>query len=354
MSGGAERCCLRRFPLSRRYADSIYAPEAVFFAAAIALRESGSMDYFAPAHPHFTSWRIMPLKSMTGFGRSGGQDNGASWVWELRTVNGRGLDLRFRLPPGMEAFELRLREHTAKAMARGNCAVSLALKLPAGAGDVRLNETALLRFAELAERARALTRRDQPVTLDALLGFKGVLENVEGQASEEGGAKLHEALFAGFDTALGAVVAAREAEGARLSEILTDKLNEIESLVVEAENSPSRTPDAIKQRLQTQLQRIFGEDVDLDRDRLYQEAVILATRADIEEELKRLKSHIAGARDLIAETGPVGRKFEFLAQEFQREANTLCSKSNAADITRVGLRLKSAIDQFREQVQNVE
>ena len=193
-----------------------------------------------------------------------------------------------------------------------------------------------------------------PITLDALLNFRGVIEVVENQPTEEAGGGLNEALFASFGRALGAVIAARQAEGARLAAILSEKLSEIEALVLEAESSPTRSPEAIRERLRGQLQRIFGEDVDIDRDRLYQEAVILATRADIEEEIKRLKSHIAGARDLITDGEPAGRKFEFLAQEFQREANTLCSKSNAAEITRVGLKLKSAIDQFREQVQNVE
>ncbi len=296
----------------------------------------------------------MSLKSMTGFGRAGGQENGASWVWELRAVNGRGLDLRFRLPPGFEAFELRLREHVGKMLARGNCAISLSLKLPTAAGDFRLNETVLVRFAELAERARDLTRRQEAISLEALLAAKGVIETVESQLSEESGAALQEALFASFKKALSAMIAAREAEGGRLATVLSAKLNEIEALVLEAENSPTRAPEAIKERLRLALQRIFGEDVDIDRDRLYQEAVILATRADIEEEIKRLKSHIAGARELLADAEPVGRKFEFLAQEFQREANTLCSKSNAAEITRIGLKLKSAIDQFREQVQNVE
>jgi uncharacterized protein (TIGR00255 family) len=184
--------------------------------------------------------------------------------------------------------------------------------------------------------------------------MKGVVEAVEGQQSEEGAGGLTDALFVSFQQALNALAEARLAEGSRLAAVLGEKLTEIEALVLEAESSPSRTPEAIRERLRLHLQRIFGEDVEIDRDRLYQEAVILATRADIEEEIKRLKSHVAGARELIAENQPVGRKFEFLAQEFQREANTLCSKSNAADITRIGLRLKSAIDQFREQVLNVE
>jgi uncharacterized protein (TIGR00255 family) len=296
----------------------------------------------------------MPLKSMTGFGRAGGQDSGASWTWELRTVNGRGLDMRFRLPSSLEAFELRLREEIGKTLARGNCAISLNLKQVSSGADFRLNEAALLRFEALAERARELTGRTEVLSLAALLNMKGVVESVEGQQSEESSGGLIEGLFASFQQALAAVAEARLAEGGRLAAVLAEKLTEIEALVAEAESSPSRTPEAIRDRLRVHLQRIFGEDVEIDRDRLYQEAVMLATRADIEEEIKRLKSHVAGARELLAENQQVGRKFEFLAQEFQREANTLCSKSNAADITRIGLRLKSAIDQFREQVQNVE
>jgi uncharacterized protein (TIGR00255 family) len=297
----------------------------------------------------------MPLKSMTGFGRARGQENGASWTWELRSVNGRSLDLRFRMPAGFEAFELLLREHVGKVLARGNCAVALNLKLPAAAAaDFRLNETALSRFMALAERARELTGHSGPLSLEALLNFKGVVEIAENQPGEEGGGALQDSLFASFKTALAALLEARKAEGGRLAAILGEKLGEIEGLVLEAESSPARRPEAVRERLRLQLQRIFTQDVEIDRDRLHQEAAIMAARADIEEEIKRLKSHVAGARELLAEDQPVGRKFEFLAQEFQREANTLCAKSNAAEITRVGLRLKSAIDQFREQVQNVE
>lgn len=296
----------------------------------------------------------MPLQSMTGFGRARGQENGASWTWELRSVNGRGLDLRFRLPSGFEAFELVLREHMGKALARGNCAISLSLKLPAAAADFRLNEAALLRFAALSARARELTGLAEPLRLEALLNGKGVIEVVESQLGEEGAGPLQEALLASFKQALTAMVEAREGEGRRLAAILAEKLAEIERMVLEAESAPARAPEAIRERLRQQLQRIFTEDLDIDRDRLYQEAAIMATRADIEEEIKRLKSHVAGARELLAENQPVGRKFEFLSQEFQREANTLCAKSNAAEITRIGLALKSAIDQFREQVQNVE
>jgi uncharacterized protein (TIGR00255 family) len=296
----------------------------------------------------------MPLKSMTGFGRAGGHQDGASWTWEVRTVNSRGLDIRFRLPSGFEEFELRLREAMARAIARGNCAVNLILKLPASAGDIRLNEAVLRRFAELAERAREVTGRGEPVPLEALLASKGVIEAGETEPGADGAKALQDALFSSFQLALAAVVEARKAEGGRLEAILDEKLAEIEQLVGDAEQSPARRPETIQERLRAQLQRIFNESVEFDRDRLYQEAALLAAKADVEEELKRLRSHIAGARDLLADDQPAGRKFEFLAQEFQREANTLCAKSNAAEITRIGLRLKSAIDHFREQVQNVE
>lgn len=296
----------------------------------------------------------MALKSMTGFGRASGQNGDAAWHWEVRTVNNRGLDVRMRLPQGYEDFELRVRDTLAKAITRGSCNVTLNLKAPAASADIRLNEAALLKLAALAERARELTGRAETVSLEALLAMKSVVECVEPlPVGEQEANPLFDALLKSFAEALDGVNAARRAEGARLADILDAKLDEIAALVEEAENAPARTPEVIAERLRTQIKRLTSE-VELDTDRLYQEAVLLATRADIEEELKRLRAHVTAARDLIAENGPVGRKFEFLAQEFQREANTLCSKSNAAEITRVGLRMKSAIDQLREQVANVE
>lgn len=295
----------------------------------------------------------MALKSMTGFGRSGGQDGDAVWHWEVRTVNNRGLDVRLRLPQGYEEFELRVRDALAKAVTRGSCNITLNLKAPAISADMRLNEAALLKLASLAERAREITGSVDSVPLAALLGMKGVVEVQEPLPAGQEDTPLTHALMKSFLVALDGVVAARAAEGARLADVLTDKLAEVSALVDEAEASPSRTPEAIAARLRQQLQRITGE-AGLDDNRLHQEAVLIATRADIEEELKRLRAHVAAAHELMREDGPVGRKFEFLAQEFQREANTLCSKSNAAEITRAGLKLKSAIDQFREQVANIE
>lgn len=296
----------------------------------------------------------MPLKSMTGFGRSGGQEGQSAWSWEVRSVNNRGLDIRLRLPQGFEEFELRVREAIAKRLTRGSLAVNLSLRAPAISADLRLNEAALLKLSELAERARELTGRLEPVSLEALLGMKGVIETADGPQPDESASPLTEALLKTFLGALEGVVAARLGEGARLREILAEKIDEVETLTRQAEAAPERAPEAIAERLRLQLQRLLGDGNTLDENRLYQEAVLMATRADIEEEIKRLHAHVAAARELIDADVPVGRKLEFLAQEFQREANTLCSKSNAAEITKVGLRLKTAIDQFREQVQNVE
>jgi uncharacterized protein (TIGR00255 family) len=296
----------------------------------------------------------MPLKSMTGFGRAGGQEGDASWSWEVRTVNNRGLDIRLRLPQGLEEFELQLRDAIAKSIARGSCAVALSLKAPPQSAEMRLNENALLKLNSMASRARKITGRSEDLPLSTLLGMKGVIETVEPEPGEQLRGPLTEALLKSFYAALDGVSAARRSEGARLREILVYKIDEIEALTRTAEQSPERSPEAISARLRQQLQRLLTETTQFDEQRLYQEAVLIATKADIEEEVKRLYAHVAAARELIEEDAPVGRKLEFLAQEFQREANTLCSKSNAPDITRAGLKLKAAIDQLREQVQNVE
>jgi uncharacterized protein (TIGR00255 family) len=295
----------------------------------------------------------MPLSSMTGFGRAGGQQGDALWSWEIRSVNNRGLDIRLRLPQGFEEIEQRLRDRIGKAMARGSCSVGLSLKAPAMSADLRLNEPALMKLAELAERARVLTGRGDPAPLEALLAMKGVIEAADPEPMDEA-SPLMSALLASFEAALEELLLARRNEGARLGEILSLKLDEIAALTDEAESAPARSPEAIAGRIRQQIARLLAESAALDENRLHQEAVLIATKADIEEEIKRLHAHVAAARELLAGDAPAGRKLEFLAQEFQREANTLCSKSNAAEITRIGLRLKSAIDQFREQVQNVE
>lgn len=291
---------------------------------------------------------------MTGFGRSSGQEGDAAWHWEVRTVNNRGLDVRLRLPQGYEEFETRVRDAISKHISRGSCNVNLNIRAPAVTPDLRLNQAMLQKLDALAEQARMITGRADPIGLEALLNMKGVIDSVEPEPAEQGLMPLANLLLMSFHEALKAVFASRLAEGERLTEILLAKLDEIASLIDEAENAPARRPEIIEQRLKQQIQRLLSNAHELDPDRLHQEAVLLATKADIEEELKRLRAHVAATHDLIAEHGPAGRKLEFLTQEFQREANTLCSKSNDTDITRIGLRLKSAIDQLREQVQNVE
>jgi uncharacterized protein (TIGR00255 family) len=294
----------------------------------------------------------MTLKSMTGFARRDGSAGGVSWHWEIRSVNGRGLEVRLRIPPGYEALEMPAREAVGKLLARGNVSANLSVRRDAVQGQLRLNEAALAQVLDAAERVRQLTGAG-PASVEGLLAIKGVLEAGDDE-EQAASAALHAAMLQSLTEAVAALAAARASEGARLADVIAAQLGEIESLVGVVEVSPARTPDAIGRRLKETIARVIDGDNGLDPARLHQEAVLLATRADVEEELRRLRVHIAAARDLLAEKGAVGRKFDFLAQEFNREANTLCSKSNDTEITRAGLALKVLIDQMREQVQNIE
>ena len=295
----------------------------------------------------------MALKSMTGFARSDGAFGGTSWHWEVRAVNGRGFDLRLRLPQGYEGLEARVREAAAKRLTRGSVAITLAVKRQEGISEIRLNEAALAQVLAAGERVRALTGGEPP-RVEGLLGLKSVLEFVEASESEQEAEARSDAMMKILEKALDDVVAARASEGARLRAVLRDQLAEVERLIGAIAASPSRSPESIKQRLREQVARLLDNAAAFDATRLHQEAVLLATRADVEEELKRLAVHVAAARDLLDANEPVGRRLDFLSQEFNREANTLCSKSNAAEITRMGLQLKAVIDQIREQVQNIE
>ena len=295
----------------------------------------------------------MTLKSMTGFARRDGTSGAATWHWEVRSVNGRGLDVRLRFPPGYEALEPKVREAAGKELTRGSVSVSLSVGRQTAQSEIRLNEVALAQVIKAAERIRELTGGDAPRP-EGLLSLKGVLEVADESDTPEAVEAAHSTMLASFTDALAGLVAARGAEGARLAVVIADQLVEIERLVTAVEISPARTPEAITKRLKELVGRLLEADNGFDPARLHQEAVLLATRADVEEELRRLRMHIAAARDLLAEPGAVGRKFDFLAQEFNREANTLCSKANDPDITRAGLALKVVIDQMREQVQNLE
>jgi uncharacterized protein (TIGR00255 family) len=295
----------------------------------------------------------MTLKSMTGFARADGVHGDTNWHWEARSVNGRTLDLRLRLPSGLEALEIKARALAQEKLARGNCTISLWVKREGGQPEIRLNEAALRQAQAVAERAQDMTGLER-ARLDTLLGMRGVVEAVEGEESEEAQAALHRALLASLAAALDALVRARAAEGERLQAVIEKQLAAIGTLVERTTSAAARQPQAIAARLGEQITRLAEPGSSLDPDRLHQEALLLAAKADIQEELDRLRAHVAAAEELTRSDQPVGRKFEFLAQEFNREANTLCSKAADIEISRTGLELKTVIDQLREQVQNIE
>ena len=296
----------------------------------------------------------MTISSMTGFARVDGTADGLAWTWEARSVNGRGLDVRLRLPPGYEALEVPVREAVAKRLARGNVSLTLTLEKQQTNGSVRLNELVLADVIRAAERVSALSGATKPDAAQLLM-IKGVLETADQMPeSADVRSEREKALLKSLESTVDQLADARRAEGTRLQDIIVGQLAQIERLAADVRASPSRTPEAIVARLKEAITRLFETASPLDGDRLHQEAMLIATRADVEEELQRLSAHVSGARDILGETGAVGRKLDFLAQEFNREANTLCSKANAVDVTRLGLQLKTIIDQFREQVQNVE
>lgn len=295
----------------------------------------------------------MTIKSMTGFARADGAAGPVSWHWELRSVNGRGLDVRLRVPPGFESLEPRVREAVAKRLARGSITVNLNVKWAHGQAEIRLNEIALQQVLAAVEKLRAAVPVGPP-SAEALLNVRGVLELVEPEESEDEAAVRTDAMLASLEAALDGMVKARAAEGSRLTSIVVRQVDEIERLVDLVEGSPSRAAAAVRQRLKEQVGKLMETGAGFDETRLYQEAALLAARADVEEELKRLAAHVAAARALLDANEPAGRRLDFLAQEFNREANTLCAKASDAETTRVGLELKAVIDQMREQVQNIE
>ncbi len=297
----------------------------------------------------------MTIQSMTGFARSQGSRGSVAWHWEVRSVNGRGLDVRLRVPPGYDSLEPKVREVAARHFVRGSLNVSLQVRSEGAPTQIRLNEAALQQvLAAAAIVGSALEGAPRP-SVEGILGVRGVLETVEAAEDEAEQAARTAAMLETLDAALLGLVAARQAEGARLAEVLSAQVGEVERLTAAVAASPVRSAEAIRARLREQVARLMDASAgQFDADRLHQEAVLLATRADVEEELKRLGAHVAAARELIGASEPVGRKLDFLAQEFNREANTLCSKANDTDVTRLGLALKTVIDQMREQVQNIE
>jgi len=294
-----------------------------------------------------------PLASMTAFARAAVVDGPWRFTWELRSVNGKGLDLRLRLPPGYEQLETPVRARAAAVLARGSVSATLTAVREGEDVKVRINEAGL--DALVAAVRASAERLGVPMPgIESLLAVKGIVEVSEAEDGEAERQQRGEACLKAFDQALTQLALMRVGEGQALLTVLAERLDAIAGLLAAAESLPERRVEAIRARLAEQLRTLLETAQPLDPERLHQEAVLLATKADVREELDRLGAHVAAARELLAAGGPVGRKLDFLAQEFNREANTLCSKSNAVALTQIGLDLKLLVDQFREQIQNLE
>jgi uncharacterized protein (TIGR00255 family) len=290
---------------------------------------------------------------MTGFARSHGASGPYTFEWELKSVNAKGFDLRLRLPPGWDELEALAKKRASELLSRGTVYANLNVKRANAASTVRINEdvlSSILRVAgELAGRIDAVAP-----SIDGLLAIKGVIEVVEPESDEAEDKAAKAAAAASFEQALNDLVQMRQREGTTLGQILGQRMDEIERLAKKAEAAPGRKPEAIRARLAEQIAALLETSDRFDSDRLNQEALMIAAKADIREELDRIASHVSQVREMIGKGGPVGRRLDFLAQEFNREVNTCCSKSNDLELTNTGLEMKNVVEQFREQVQNLE
>jgi len=295
----------------------------------------------------------MAIVSMTGFAESAGSHEGLRWRWETKSVNGRSLELRLRTPPGFDTLEQPARMLAAERFRRGNFQISLSVDADSATRGLKIDPVALAGAVKLAREVAAETGL-APARVDGLLALKGVIVQEEtGILDPVARGHRDAALIKSLAMAFDALARARANEGAKLAGLLSGQMNEIARLVDEADSMAAAQPEALRQRLSAQIEELM-HNVPVAQDRLAQEVALLATRADVREELDRLKAHIQDARALLKSGEAVGRKLDFLAQEFNREANTLCSKSADIALTRTGLALKATIDQFREQAQNVE
>lgn len=294
----------------------------------------------------------MTISGMTGFARAEGEHAGQRWIWELKSVNGRGLDLKLRTPPGHDAIEPVARAATSAKFKRGSVQASLSISRDASAA------TALKIDVELAERLIAAGEqfkgRAAKPRWDGILAVRGVVQSEDvAEQTEEERAALEAALVAGFNEALEGLAAARQAEGRTLAAIFGDAADKLDAGIAAARTTAAAAPAAALERIRQRLESL-APDLKLDPQRLAQEAAIAATRADVQEELERLSAHAAELRSLITKPEPAGRRLDFLSQELTREANTLCSKSSDLELTRIGLDLKTVVDQIKEQAANVE
>jgi uncharacterized protein (TIGR00255 family) len=295
----------------------------------------------------------MALSSMTGFARSNGVSGTYDWAWELKSVNAKGLDLRLRLPAGWDTVEGAVRTVGAQALARGTVYGTLTVERQGVPPIVRVNEPVLAAVLATIKKLSGRVEAAEP-RLDGILSLKGVIEVLDEDEREDERRVAEEAVIAGFRQAVAALVAMRRQEGEALRQVLAQRVDEISALAARAAAAPGRRPETIRARIAEQIATLLAESSRLDPDRLHQEAILIAAKADIREELDRLASHVAQVGRLIADGGAVGRRLDFLAQELNREANTLCSKSNDVELTNIGIELKGVVEQFREQVQNLE
>jgi uncharacterized protein (TIGR00255 family) len=295
----------------------------------------------------------MTLQSMTGFARSEGSSGRSRFVWELRSVNGKGLDVRLRLPSGQERLEGEIRRIVSEAISRGNIQAALSLTIDETRMEAVVNRDALSAVLALREELAGVVD-PAPLRLDTLLSIRGLVDIREQEDEEDALAARDSAILTGLAGAVANLAKMRRAEGDALQTVLEGQIARISELTGLIETDPSRSHEEIGRRLSQQMAQLLQDKSGLDRDRLYAEAALLATKADLREEIDRLKAHVAAVGELLQKGGPVGRRLDFLAQEFNREANTICSKSNAAAVTAAGIELKVVIDQFREQVQNLE
>lgn len=296
----------------------------------------------------------MNVASMTGFARAAGEHDGVAWTWEVKSVNARGLDVRCRLPTGLELLEAAVRQRAAALLKRGNLSVNLQLAWSGGAQAVRINSDVLDQVLALAAQIEGRLREVRPPSVDGLLGLRGVIDVVDPMPTGEARAALEAALLTGFDRVLMALAATRRAEGARLAEVLGQHLARLAELSEEARTCAAAQPAAIQARFSQQISALLADVAGLPAERLAQECALLAAKADIREELDRLRAHHQAADGLLRQGGAVGRQLDFLCQELNREANTLCAKSADIELTRIGLDLKQTVEHIREQVQNIE
>jgi len=294
------------------------------------------------------------ISSMTGFARAQGQNDRCSWIWEVKSVNGRGLDVRSRLPNGFDRLDPPIRERVAQRFRRGNISLTLSLQWNVRGAGFRINQAALDEVIGLLAEVQRRIPSAAPPRPEGVLALRGVIESADEEVDEAAQQATDGELLVSLNAALESLQGARRDEGRHLAEIVGGQFDEVEALCREAEAAIAAQPTAIRERLASQVKALLEDVPALSEERLAQEAALLMTKADPREELDRLKAHLAAGRALLRETEAVGRRLDFLCQEFNREANTLCSKSPDIDLSRCGLALKAVIDQMREQVQNIE